>query len=330
MKNPEFVCPQCGKMVLGSGNENNSLNCEKCGKHFNIQNFINIFNPENYNINNAWFYKYDNGDIRTGFSKRSIASIVVVAIVTVVIVIHEGFNIHLIKEITIGALYLFIKDIAFIALVLFLILFIIIHLFGKMEIFIGEESYSFFGIFNIGIKKKFQWKEINRIGLGNRSTRKKNKPQAILLFTDNFKIIKITNFLLKHEEVDYLIEILRYIVKRYYNYIELPEQETYSVPEDHTTEQPHSSPGAEQNDSAISYPEGYVPKKWTTTLILLAFLGFFGAHRFYVGKIKTGVLMIVVTIITLGFGGFIWFIIDCYSIATYKFTDKNGYKLKRD
>jgi len=328
MKNTEFVCPQCGKMVMGSGNENNSLNCENCGKHFNIQNFNNIVNPENYQISNAWFYKYDNGDIRAGFSKRSIGTAVVMTIITIVVVIYEGLNIHFIKEFSIGALFIFFKDIAFIGVVLFLILYIIIHLFGRMEIFIGEESYSFFGIFNYGIKKKFQWKEIKKIGLEKKAT-KKDKPQAIFLFTDNFKVIKITNILLKHEEVDYLIEILRYIVKRFYNHIELPKQETYSAPEDHKTEQQKSSPDTEQNDLAISYPEGYVPKKWTTAIILLIFLGFTGAHRFYVGKIKTGVLMIIVTIVTLGLGGFIWFFIDFYSIASHKFTDKNGYKLKQ-
>lgn len=58
--------------------------------------------------------------------------------------------------------------------------------------------------------------------------------------------------------------------------------------------------------------------KWVT-LALCVFLGFFGAHRFYVGKVGTGVLYIF-TVSGLGFG---W-IIDMVMICCNKFTDSTG------
>jgi TM2 domain-containing membrane protein YozV len=84
--------------------------------------------------------------------------------------------------------------------------------------------------------------------------------------------------------------------------------------------------GDEQENKAPSFgngPEGYdviSSKSWTTTLLLSIFLGGFGAHRFYVGKVGTGVLMIFLSVATLG----IWPLIDLILIATGKFTDASG------
>ena len=56
-------------------------------------------------------------------------------------------------------------------------------------------------------------------------------------------------------------------------------------------------------------------------LLCLFFPGF---HRFYVGKIWTGILFL------LTFGGFlIWWIIDLISIGTDRFEDKAGNKLSK-
>jgi TM2 domain-containing membrane protein YozV len=60
-------------------------------------------------------------------------------------------------------------------------------------------------------------------------------------------------------------------------------------------------------------------KSNVTALLLCFFLGFMGAHRFYVGKIGTGVLQLV----TLGGLGF-WALIDMIIIVVQKFTDKEG------
>jgi len=58
-------------------------------------------------------------------------------------------------------------------------------------------------------------------------------------------------------------------------------------------------------------------KTFIATLILAVLLGTIGVHRFYVGKIGTGVLMLL----TAGGLG-IWWIIDIIMIATSNFKDK--------
>ncbi|ANN64692.1 TM2 domain-containing protein [Brachyspira hyodysenteriae] len=62
-------------------------------------------------------------------------------------------------------------------------------------------------------------------------------------------------------------------------------------------------------------------KSWVVTLILAIFLP---VHRFYVGKIGTGILYLIT------FGGLgIWYIVDIVMIILDKFTDKEGRKLKK-
>ncbi len=61
------------------------------------------------------------------------------------------------------------------------------------------------------------------------------------------------------------------------------------------------------------------PKDWITTLLLCFFVGALGVHRFYVGKVGTG----VVQLLTLGGCG-IWTLIDFILIIVGKFTDGDG------
>jgi TM2 domain-containing membrane protein YozV len=76
-------------------------------------------------------------------------------------------------------------------------------------------------------------------------------------------------------------------------------------------------------------------KKWKTLLLISIFFGAIGADRFYVGKIKTGILKLLIFIAAISsFFGFwslyIWWAIDIFFIVTGKFTDKYGNKIKKD
>ena len=71
-------------------------------------------------------------------------------------------------------------------------------------------------------------------------------------------------------------------------------------------------------DSTATSEKGFVP-----ALLLCMLLGGFGAHRFYVGKPGTAILMIL----TLGGLG-IWSLIDLIMIATSKFKDSDGLPIK--
>jgi TM2 domain-containing membrane protein YozV len=65
-------------------------------------------------------------------------------------------------------------------------------------------------------------------------------------------------------------------------------------------------------------------KSWLATLLLCLFLGGLGVHRFYTGKIGTGILMLIT------FGGVgIWTLVDLIMIAVGKFKDKQGRELAR-
>lgn len=62
------------------------------------------------------------------------------------------------------------------------------------------------------------------------------------------------------------------------------------------------------------------PKSRLVACLLAFFLAPFGVHRFYVGKIGSGVAMIFVDWLTLN----IWGLVDLILICCGKFTDKDG------
>lgn len=61
------------------------------------------------------------------------------------------------------------------------------------------------------------------------------------------------------------------------------------------------------------------PRSASLALLLCIFLGFLGIHRFYVGKILTGILMLI----TAGGLG-IWVLVDIILLSICAFKDKNG------
>ncbi len=64
-------------------------------------------------------------------------------------------------------------------------------------------------------------------------------------------------------------------------------------------------------------------KDFVISTLLCFFLGVFGAHRFYVGKIFTGILMLITG------GGFgVWYLIDLIRLLMGNFTDGDGLPIK--
>ena len=74
---------------------------------------------------------------------------------------------------------------------------------------------------------------------------------------------------------------------------------------------------------SMSTETGNSEKSFVAALILCILLGSLGVHRFYVGKIGTGILML------LTFGGLgIWTLVDIIVIAVGNFKDSNGLPIK--
>ncbi|MDD7275938.1 MAG: TM2 domain-containing protein [Treponema sp.] len=67
------------------------------------------------------------------------------------------------------------------------------------------------------------------------------------------------------------------------------------------------------------------PKSRTTVALIALFFGSLGIHRFYVGKVGTGILQIL---LTCCFGlGCVWALIDLIIILCGNFTDKAGLRI---
>lgn len=95
--------------------------------------------------------------------------------------------------------------------------------------------------------------------------------------------------------------------------------------------------GAEIHDEAVICPKCGCPvapmtnavdnsiseKNWLTTFLLCFFLGVIGVHRFYVGRVGSGIAMIL----TLGGLG-IWLLVDFIVILCGNFKDKDGKVIK--
>lgn len=78
-------------------------------------------------------------------------------------------------------------------------------------------------------------------------------------------------------------------------------------------------PTEKNSPSSNQHVIRYSAKSSKITFILCLFLGMIGAHRFYVGKIGTGFLMIITA------GGFgLWVLFDLLTLINNKFEDKQG------
>ncbi|WBB71469.1 TM2 domain-containing protein [Micromonospora sp. WMMD1128] len=75
------------------------------------------------------------------------------------------------------------------------------------------------------------------------------------------------------------------------------------------------------------YPQGVSDKSKVVAGILQILLGGFGIGRFYMGDTKTGVIQLVVTLVTCGFGA-IWGLVDGILILVNGGVDGQGRPLR--
>jgi TM2 domain-containing membrane protein YozV len=66
------------------------------------------------------------------------------------------------------------------------------------------------------------------------------------------------------------------------------------------------------------------PKSRLAALLLAIFLGAFGVHSFYVGKVGAGIGQIAITVVSLGTLGWVWPLIDVILIAVGTYKDGSG------
>jgi TM2 domain-containing membrane protein YozV len=77
---------------------------------------------------------------------------------------------------------------------------------------------------------------------------------------------------------------------------------------------------AKSSAKATAKQAGDKKVNWVLTLVMSIFFGWLGVDRFIMGQVGMGILKLIVTIITFGIGGAIWWIVDIILIATkYKF-----------
>lgn len=88
--------------------------------------------------------------------------------------------------------------------------------------------------------------------------------------------------------------------------------------------------GLKKTEEIAKHQEGLSSKKKSTAILLwLPFFGALGLHRFYVGKTKTGGLLLLVSLLSCGTFGVAWGLYDLFTIIfTDKFTDANGLPLR--
>ena len=68
------------------------------------------------------------------------------------------------------------------------------------------------------------------------------------------------------------------------------------------------------------------PKNHTVAILLCFFLGFLGIHRFYMGRVASGLIMLALNIISAGLLS-IWTYIDMIILTFSNFNDSNGMPL---
>ena len=71
------------------------------------------------------------------------------------------------------------------------------------------------------------------------------------------------------------------------------------------------------------YTNAQSERNWLVTLLLCVFFGYLGIHRFYAGKVGTGLIQLF----TAGGLG-IWWLIDLLLLIFGEFRDVNGQRIR--
>lgn len=108
-----------------------------------------------------------------------------------------------------------------------------------------------------------------------------------------------------------------------------PYRPPYSVPTGPPQPAPQPVPPAPMYVYPVPYEQQPSDKLVLPAFLLCAFLGLFGAHRFYAGKIGTGITMVVLTFVTFGIVTGVWWLIDLIILATGTFRDGNNRIMNR-
>ncbi|MFA7323887.1 MAG: NINE protein [Candidatus Nanopelagicales bacterium] len=66
------------------------------------------------------------------------------------------------------------------------------------------------------------------------------------------------------------------------------------------------------------------PKSRLVALLLAIFLGPFGVHSFYAGKVGVGIGQIAITVVTLGIFCWVWPLVDIIMMAVGSYRDSSG------
>lgn len=75
---------------------------------------------------------------------------------------------------------------------------------------------------------------------------------------------------------------------------------------------------------ALFAPGTVSPKSRLATLLFAIFLGGFGVHSFFVGKVGIGIAQIAITVLSFGTLFWIWPLIDVILIAVGNYKDQQG------
>lgn len=109
--------------------------------------------------------------------------------------------------------------------------------------------------------------------------------------------------------------------------------QTYYTQANFQEEQPPMyNPPQYQPQAGIEPPPGYVQKSRVAAGVLAMLLGAYGVHSFYLGNTSRGLVQLLVSFLTCGFGAIvmqIWGILDGIKLLDGRInTDANGVFLK--